>query len=154
MHHKTNLSSESNRVPPLHFHIYLPNSTPIDLEDLISMVTRVYKFSFWPAGWGSFYYFMEKWTLAQGPEMIELAKQMWFSIKKNASDILSDTSVLCFTNVLYVQLNVEVFLRFIQNWHVQYIHRKDTFQLIHTGSSWDSHIGLILCVISPLLICI
>lgn len=40
MHHKTNLSSETNLVPPPHFHIYLPNSTPIDPEDLISMVTR------------------------------------------------------------------------------------------------------------------
>lgn len=50
MHHKTNLSSETNFVPPLHFHIYLANSTPIDPEDLISMVTQVYKFSFWPAG--------------------------------------------------------------------------------------------------------
>lgn len=40
MHHKTNLSSETNLIPPPHFHIYLSNSTPIDPEDLISMVTR------------------------------------------------------------------------------------------------------------------
>lgn len=69
MHHKTNLSSETNLLPMLHLYIYLPNSMPIDLEDLISMVTRVHKFSFWPAGSGSCYYFMDRWTLAQGAEM-------------------------------------------------------------------------------------
>lgn len=58
---------------------------------------------FWPAGWGSCYYFMYRWTLAQVSEMNELAKQMWFSIKKNAIDIVSDISVLCFTNIFSVE---------------------------------------------------
>lgn len=60
---------------------------------------------------------------------------MWFSINKNVIDIVLDISVL---------------QTYIQNWRIQYIRQKDIFQLMkpHTGSSWDSHVHLILRVIS------
>lgn len=96
MQHKTNLSSKTNLVPPLHFYISLSNSTPIDPEDLISIVTQLYKFSFWPAGWSSYYNFMDRWTLAQGAKVNQLAKQKQKN-KKNVFNIVSNILVLCFT---------------------------------------------------------